>query len=98
MLMSSADIVVQEKLGCEFIFLYLLCFYDPELLGIVYMHLIVQSCAAFVLRHPLVASAVFGATKLWQLQDVLDGCRVHLTPEIVAEINKVHSAFPNPCP
>ncbi|KAG6429173.1 hypothetical protein SASPL_107217 [Salvia splendens] len=53
---------------------------------------------AFVLRHPLVASAVFGATKLWQLQEVLDGCRVELTPEIIAEINEVHSAFPNPCP
>lgn len=53
---------------------------------------------AFVLRHPLVASAVFGATKLWQLEEVLDGCRVELIPEIVAEIDRVHSAFPNPCP
>ncbi|KAH6827599.1 hypothetical protein C2S53_015284 [Perilla frutescens var. hirtella] len=58
----------------------------------------VSLAIAFVLRHPLVASAVFGATKLWQLQEVLDGCRVELTPEMVAEINKVHSAFPNPCP
>lgn len=53
---------------------------------------------AFVLRHPLVASAVFGATKPWQLEEVLDGCRVELIPEIVAEIDRVHSAFPNPCP
>ncbi|XP_042053583.1 protein tas-like [Salvia splendens] len=58
----------------------------------------VSFAIAFVLRHPLVASAVFGATKLWQLQEVLDGCRVELTPEIIAEINEVHSAFPNPCP
>ncbi|KAI3472677.1 hypothetical protein Pfo_030846 [Paulownia fortunei] len=58
----------------------------------------VSLAIAFVLRHPLVASAVFGATKLWQLQEVLNGCRVQLTPEIVAEINKVHSAFPSPCP
>lgn len=53
---------------------------------------------AFVLRHPLVASAVFGATKLCQLQEVLDGCKVNLIPEIVTEINRVHSTFPNPCP
>lgn len=58
----------------------------------------VSLAIAFVLRHPLVASAVFGATKLWQLQEILDGCKVELIPEIVTEINKVHSAFPNPCP
>ncbi|KAL2510600.1 NAD(P)-linked oxidoreductase superfamily protein [Abeliophyllum distichum] len=58
----------------------------------------VSLAIAFVLRHPLVASAVFGATKLWQLEEVLDGCRVELIPEIVAEIDRVHSAFPNPCP
>ncbi|CAA0828566.1 NAD(P)-linked oxidoreductase superfamily protein [Striga hermonthica] len=58
----------------------------------------VSLAIAFVLRHPLVASAVFGTTKLWQLEEVLNGCTVQLTPEIVAEINEVHSAFPNPCP
>ncbi|XP_012836629.1 PREDICTED: aldo-keto reductase-like [Erythranthe guttata] len=58
----------------------------------------VSLAIAFVLRHPLVASAVFGATKLWQLEEVLNGCKVHLSPEIVAEIDEVHSAFPNPCP
>lgn len=42
---------------------------------------------AFVLRHPLVASAVFGATKLWQLDEVLQATTVHLCEEIVAEIN-----------
>ncbi|XP_073134799.1 uncharacterized protein [Henckelia pumila] len=58
----------------------------------------VSLAIAFVLRHPLVGSAVFGATKLWQLEEVLDGCKVDLIPEIVTEINRVHSAFPNPCP
>ncbi|KAJ8453224.1 hypothetical protein Cgig2_008108 [Carnegiea gigantea] len=58
----------------------------------------VSLAIAFVLRHPLVASAVFGATKLWQLQQVLDACHVKLSDDIIAEINKVHSAFPNPCP
>ncbi|XP_048138958.1 protein tas-like isoform X7 [Rhodamnia argentea] len=53
---------------------------------------------AFVLRHPLVASAIFGATKRWQLQEVLDACSVELSPEIVAEINQIHANYPNPCP
>uniref|UniRef100_A0A7C8ZDC8 NADP-dependent oxidoreductase domain-containing protein n=2 Tax=Opuntia streptacantha TaxID=393608 RepID=A0A7C8ZDC8_OPUST len=58
----------------------------------------VSLAIAFVLRHPLVASAVFGATKLWQLQQVLDACNVELSDDIIVEINKVHSVFPNPCP
>ncbi|CAL5433133.1 unnamed protein product [Camellia sinensis] len=40
------------------------------------LQLINYSCSAlwpaFVLEHPLVASAVLGATKLWQLQELLD--------------------------
>ncbi|CAN1235872.1 Protein tas [Linum perenne] len=53
---------------------------------------------AFVLRHPLVASAIFGATKSWQLQQVLKSCDTQLTPDIIAEIDEVHSRLPNPCP
>ncbi|TVU23848.1 hypothetical protein EJB05_26231 [Eragrostis curvula] len=53
---------------------------------------------AFVLRHPLVASVVFGATKLWQLDEVLQASRVHLPQEIYAEISEVHARYPNPCP
>ncbi|KAG6703731.1 hypothetical protein I3842_07G100500 [Carya illinoinensis] len=53
---------------------------------------------SFVLRHPLVASAVFGATKLWQLREVLDAMKVELTSEIIGDINKIHGRFPNPCP
>ncbi|KAK9161430.1 hypothetical protein Syun_007771 [Stephania yunnanensis] len=44
----------------------------------------------FVLRHPLVGSAIFGATKLWQLQEVLAACQVKLTQEIVSAIDEVH--------
>jgi aryl-alcohol dehydrogenase-like predicted oxidoreductase len=54
--------------------------------------------SAFVLRHPLVGSAVFGATKLWQLDEVLQARKIHLCEDIVAEINDVHARFPNPCP
>lgn len=54
--------------------------------------------SAFVLRHPLVASAVFGATKISQLTEVLQATRIHLSEEIVSEINEVHARYPNPCP
>lgn len=54
--------------------------------------------AAFVLRHPLVASTIFGATKTWQLQEAINACHVELKSEVIEEINKVHAKFPNPCP
>ncbi|KAJ0975655.1 hypothetical protein J5N97_017620 [Dioscorea zingiberensis] len=53
---------------------------------------------AFVLRHPLLASAVFGATKPWQLSEVLEASRVNLTEDILVEVNQVHATYPNPCP
>lgn len=58
----------------------------------------VSLAIASVLRHPLVASAVFGATRSWQLQEVLNTCNVKLTSKVMAEIDKVHARFPNPCP
>ncbi|MED6124449.1 hypothetical protein PIB30_058961 [Stylosanthes scabra] len=58
----------------------------------------VSLAIAFVLRHPLVASAVFGATKSWQIQEVLNACKVELTSDVIEEINKIHSRLPNPCP
>lgn len=58
----------------------------------------VSLAIAFVLRHPLVASAVFGATKSWQLQEVLNACKIELASEVIEDINKIHLRFPNPCP
>ncbi|XP_015575614.2 protein tas-like isoform X2 [Ricinus communis] len=58
----------------------------------------VSLAIAFVLRHPLVASTVFGATRSWQLQEIINGCKVELKPEIIKDIDKIHARFPNPCP
>lgn len=58
----------------------------------------VSLAIAFVLRHPLVGCAIFGATKLWQMEEVVNACEIVLTPEIMVEIDKVHGRFPNPCP
>ncbi|KAL8151431.1 hypothetical protein V2J09_021239 [Rumex salicifolius] len=48
----------------------------------------VSLALAFVLKHPLVASAVFGATKLQQLEEVLNACQLTLDDDVVSEINK----------
>ncbi|KAL8260323.1 hypothetical protein R6Q59_028276 [Mikania micrantha] len=48
----------------------------------------VSLAIAFVLRHPLVSSVVFGATKLWQLEEVISACEVKLNPEIIADIDE----------
>ncbi|KAF3662705.1 putative histone H2AXa-like [Capsicum annuum] len=58
----------------------------------------VSLAIAFIMRHPLVASVVFGASKVWQLEEVLDACKVNLSHEIITEINTVHLRFPSPCP
>ncbi|XP_047327131.1 protein tas-like [Impatiens glandulifera] len=58
----------------------------------------VSLAIAFVLNHPIVASAVFGATKPWQLQQILDSCKLKLSPQVIDEIDKIHFMFPNPCP
>jgi aryl-alcohol dehydrogenase-like predicted oxidoreductase len=54
--------------------------------------------AAFVLSHPIVASAVFGATKVWQLQEVIEATNTSMTADIMLEINEIHARYPNPCP
>ncbi|THF98978.1 hypothetical protein TEA_022300 [Camellia sinensis var. sinensis] len=38
----------------------------------------IPSSLVFVLKHPLVPSAVFGSTKLWQLQQVLDAFKIDI--------------------
>ncbi|MCO5581324.1 hypothetical protein L7F22_035204 [Adiantum nelumboides] len=52
----------------------------------------------FVLRHPLAKSVVIGATSRAQLQEILDGSQLEMTPQMMQDINQVHNRFPNPCP
>ncbi|XP_028553435.1 uncharacterized protein LOC110101641 isoform X3 [Dendrobium catenatum] len=47
---------------------------------------------------PACLAIVFGATKTSQLKEVLEASKIHLSVEIVDEINKVHATYPNPCP
>lgn len=53
----------------------------------------------FVLSHPLVVSAVTGATSLAQLDELLEAAaQPALEPDLRAAIDAVHQHFPNPCP
>lgn len=54
--------------------------------------------AGFVLKRPLVTSVVMGATKLWQLREILDATHVDLSEEVLSEIDAVHERYPNPTP
>ena len=51
-----------------------------------------------MLKRPLVSSVVIGATKLWQLRELLDAARVDLCEEVLTEIEAVHERYPNPTP
>eukprot|EP00897_Mesotaenium_endlicherianum_P004719 jgi/Mesen1/4275/ME000022S03564 len=52
----------------------------------------------FVLRHPLVASAVVGASSLGQLRDLLKCSQVVLSTEVMESVDAIHRQYPNPTP
>jgi aryl-alcohol dehydrogenase-like predicted oxidoreductase len=53
---------------------------------------------AFVRSRWFVASTIIGATNLEQLKENLQSVNVVLNQEILAELDAVHSRFPNPAP
>ncbi|WP_159022433.1 aldo/keto reductase [Formosa sp. L2A11] len=55
-----------------------------------------QMSLAFVTQQPFVTSNIIGATRMEQLKENIDSIHVHLSDEILAEINKVHEDIPNP--
>lgn len=57
-----------------------------------------QMAHAFVLSRPFLTSSIVGATTLEQLKTAIDSLAVSLTPEILAEIEKIHHEFTVPCP
>lgn len=57
-----------------------------------------QMALAFVTGRPFVTSNIIGATTLQQLQSNLDSAALTLSPEILAEIEALHKAQPNPAP
>jgi aryl-alcohol dehydrogenase-like predicted oxidoreductase len=57
-----------------------------------------QMALAFVQLQPFVTSTIIGATNLEQLEENIESVNVTLSPEIIAAINEVHTAIPNPAP
>lgn len=53
---------------------------------------------AFVNQQAFVTSNIIGATTMEQLHENIASIDVHLSEEIIAVINKVHEAIPNPAP
>jgi aryl-alcohol dehydrogenase-like predicted oxidoreductase len=50
-------------------------------------------------HHPLVTSAVIGATTLDQLTEQVDAAEQGPLPDdVLAELDKVHTQFPSPTP
>jgi aryl-alcohol dehydrogenase-like predicted oxidoreductase len=53
----------------------------------------------WVLSHPLVTSAVIGATTEQQLQELMHAARQPpLSDQLRSEIDAIHAAYPNPTP
>lgn len=57
-----------------------------------------QLALSFVRSRWFVTSTIVGATSLDQLQENLSSLTVKLSPEILAEIDAVHTRYPNPAP
>ncbi|TRO64472.1 NADP(H)-dependent aldo-keto reductase [Christiangramia sabulilitoris] len=53
---------------------------------------------AFVNQQPFVTSNIIGATSIEQLDENIKSIDVELSAEILAEINEIHEAVPNPAP
>ncbi len=57
-----------------------------------------QMAIAFVNQQKLVSSTIIGATTLEQLQENINAFETNLSPEILAEIEKIQELIPNPAP
>lgn len=58
----------------------------------------VQLALAFVRSRWFVKSTIIGATTMAQLQENLESLNIELNKDILAEIDVVHSHYPNPAP
>ncbi len=57
-----------------------------------------QMALAFVNMQPFVTSTIIGATNMEQLKENIESINLQLSPEVIKEINKVHTEIPNPAP
>lgn len=57
-----------------------------------------QMALAFVNSRPFVTSNLIGATTMQQLQDNVASINIHLSDDVLNEIQAIHTCHPNPCP
>jgi len=57
-----------------------------------------QLALAYVNQQRFLTSNIIGATNLHQLKTNIDSIHLDLSPELLAEIEKIHQLFPNPSP
>ncbi len=57
-----------------------------------------QMALAFIHSRSFLSSTIIGATTLKQLKSNLDSSKIQLSKELLGEIEKLHSRFPNPGP
>lgn len=57
-----------------------------------------QMAIAFTAGRPFVTSVIVGATDLGQLKTDIDAIDLDLPPDLLAKLDAVHAANPNPCP
>jgi aryl-alcohol dehydrogenase-like predicted oxidoreductase len=58
----------------------------------------VQMALAFALAQPFLTAVIIGATDLQQLETNIGAGSLRLADDVVARINAIHAANPNPCP
>lgn len=57
-----------------------------------------QMALAYINSRPFVTANIVGATTMEQLKENIASLRLTLSPEILREIETIHSDHPNPCP
>jgi aryl-alcohol dehydrogenase-like predicted oxidoreductase len=57
-----------------------------------------QMALAFINQQPFVTSNIIGATTLAQLAENIESILLQLSPEVLNEIEAIHTQYPNPAP
>jgi len=57
-----------------------------------------QMALAYINSRPFLTSNIIGATTMEQLRENIDSVEVHLSPEVLEEIEEVHKLIPDPAP
>ena len=56
----------------------------------------INMALAFCAQRPFMGSVIFGATRIEQLQTIINGLDLELSQEILTELNMIHREHPFP--